>query len=91
MSATRYRAPPTDALLIRELDGLFALYHRASGMTHLLASPAPELIALLGERAMTPDELMQALVDQFDVGDANPFSLTARLEELLAIGLVEAA
>lgn len=91
MSATRYRAPPADALAIRELDGLFALYHRQSGMTHLLASPAPELLALLGEQALTQNELLGALVARYDVGDANADLLGARLEELVAAGLVYAA
>lgn len=91
MSPTRYCAPPADATLIRELDGLFALYHRASGMTHLLASPAPELIELLGERAMTQAELLDALIERFDVADADGELLQARLSELIAVGLVQAA
>ncbi|WP_019515079.1 HPr-rel-A system PqqD family peptide chaperone [Sphingomonas sp. Mn802worker] len=89
MTATRYRAPPADALLIRELDGLVALYHRASGMTHLLASPAPELIEILGEGALTRVELLDALTDRFDVADADNDLLLARLDELIAVGLVQ--
>ncbi|SEL90119.1 PqqD family protein, HPr-rel-A system [Sphingomonas palmae] len=88
MSATRYRAPPADALLIHPLDDLYALYHRASGMTHLLASPAPELLELLAERALTRDELLRALIERFEVADADADLLTARLEELVTVGLV---
>lgn len=91
MSATRFRAPPADALLIRELDGLFALFHRPSGMTHLLASPAPELLELLGERALTRRELLDVLVVRYDVPDAAGDLLDARLDELIAVGLVHAA
>lgn len=88
MSATRYSAPPADALLIHPLDELYALYHRASGMTHLLASPAPELLELLAKRSLTRDEVFQALTEQFDVADADHDLLTARLEELITVGLV---
>ena len=91
MPATRFRAPPADALLRRELDGLFALFHRPSGMTHLLASPAPELLELLGERALTRRELLDALVARYDVPDAAADLLDARLDELIAVGLVHAA
>jgi PqqD family protein of HPr-rel-A system len=88
---TRFRAPPTDVLLIHELDGLFALYHRQSGVTHLLASPAPELLELLADRAMTRDELLACLLEQYDVPDAAGDLLDARLDELIAVGLVHAA
>ncbi|NTS65631.1 HPr-rel-A system PqqD family peptide chaperone [Sphingomonas sp. HHU CXW] len=88
MSATRYRAPPADALLIRELDGLVALYHRPSGATHLLASPAPELLDLLAEGTMTRDELLARLVERYDVADAAGDLLDARLSELMLVGLV---
>lgn len=91
MSATRFRAPPADALLLRELDGLFALFHRPSGMTHLLASPAPELLELLGEGALTRRELLDTLVARYDVPDAAADLLDARLDELIAVGLVHAA
>jgi len=90
VTATRYRAPPADALLIRELDGLFALYHRPSGTTHLLASPAPELLDLLADRAMTRDTLLDQLLRRYDVSDAADDLLDARLGELIAVGLVYA-
>ncbi|WP_375270776.1 HPr-rel-A system PqqD family peptide chaperone [Sphingomonas sp.] len=91
MSATRYRAPPADALLIRELDGLVALYHRASGMTHMLASPAPEILAILAEDVAMRDELLARLIQRYDVADAADDLLSARLDELVAVGLVSRA
>jgi PqqD family protein of HPr-rel-A system len=90
VTATRYCAPPADALLIRELDGLFALYHRPSGATHLLASPAPELLDVLADRAMTRDALLDQLLRRYDVTDAADDLLDARLGELIAVGLVYA-
>ena len=40
--ATLYRAAPPDSLIVVPVDLLTAIYHRASGQTHLMASPAPD-------------------------------------------------
>jgi PqqD family protein of HPr-rel-A system len=82
MAATRYQAPP-GSLLVRALDDLTAVYHRPSGATHLLASPAPEILAALDGVAMTADALMLVLAVRYD--------LAARLDELVAAGLIVAA
>jgi PqqD family protein of HPr-rel-A system len=81
-------AAPASALLVEPLDALTAVYHRPSGITHLLASPAPELLEVLAEPA-DADTLLARLADRFDVPDADRASLLARLEELVAAGLVE--
>ena len=57
-----YRAEPLSSLLIEPLDELTAVYHRASGITHLLAPPAPELLHMLQEPA-TADQLLARLGD----------------------------
>lgn len=85
-----YRAAPLSSLLIEPLDELTAIYHRRSGVTHLLASPAPELLHLLQEPASV-DELLARLGDTFDLADADAKSLLARLDELVEAGLVERA
>ncbi len=87
--ATRFRAPP-DALVVRALDELTAVYHRPSGTTHVLASPAPEILSALVE-PMSADALMLVLAVRYDLADADPAALAARLDELVVAGLVEAA
>lgn len=87
--ATRFRAAP-DALVLRPLDELTAVYHRASGTTHVLASPAPEILAALAE-PMSADALMLVLAIRYDLADADPAALAARLDEMVAAGLVEAS
>lgn len=84
----RYRAVPPEHLRILPLDPLTALYHRASGQTHVVAPPVPELLALLTE-AMTAVEALAALAARYDLPDGDLVALTARLDELAAIGLVE--
>jgi PqqD family protein of HPr-rel-A system len=86
----RYRAPADAALLTAELDAFIAVFHRPSGITHLLVSPAPEIVALLGDTALDLDTLLVLLGERYDLGDASRDALAARLDELVAAGLVEA-
>lgn len=85
---TRYRASPAATLLATDLAPFTALYHRASGTTHLLAEPAPEILAALTE-PLTLEALRARLAERFDLTD--DAALAARLEELVAAGLVAAA
>ena len=84
----RYRAPTPGHVLTLPLDPLTALYHRASGQTHVVAPPVPEMLALLVD-PLTPGELLAALGERYDLPDGDLAALTARLDELAAIGLVE--
>ena len=85
---TRYRAAPAATLRIEPLDALTLIYHRASGITHLVDSPVPELLDLLAE-PLTLDQALAALSERFDLVDPDRDALVARLDELVASGLVE--
>lgn len=85
----RYRAVPPDAVVAVPLDVLTAIYHRASGETHLVASPAPEILDLLGREEMDASTLLDRLHATYDLGDADPAALRARIDELVEAGLVE--
>ncbi|WP_239017753.1 HPr-rel-A system PqqD family peptide chaperone [Sphingomonas aracearum] len=85
---TRFRAGPRADLLVAPLDAFTALYHRPSGITHLLSTPAPELLDTMGEGEWTVAELAAALAARFDL-ERDDAALTARLEELVDAGLVE--
>lgn len=82
-----YRAAPLSSLLIEPLDELTAVFHRSSGITHLLATPAPELLHALQEPAGI-DDLFDRLGATFDLADADREALAARLAELVEAGLV---
>lgn len=86
----RYRAAAPDTLLRRELDMLVAVFHRSSGITHLLASPAPEILEVLAGELLDRDALLARLGEAFELGDGGADALAARLDELVAAGLVEA-
>ena len=83
----RYRAAPAGALAVAELDQLTAVYHRPSGVTHLVDAPVPELLELLGEAPADAAALLGQLQASFDIADADAGALTARLEEMVALGL----
>lgn len=86
---TLYRACRVETLRIDWLDDFTLVYHRASGITHLLTAPAPEILATLGEAGRTLPDLATRLAAEYDLGEAE--GLSARLDELVAAGLVEAA
>jgi PqqD family protein of HPr-rel-A system len=70
------------------LDGLSAIYHRVSGATHVVAEPVPQIIEALGEASLTLAELLAQLGSDYDLGDSATEALAARLDELVALGLV---
>jgi len=88
---TLYRAASADELRIMPLDALTLIYHRASGITHLVAPPVPEIIDTLAGSPMTAAALLDRLAERFALVDPDPQSLVARLDELAAAGLVTRA
>ncbi len=87
--SVRYRAASPDTLVVVPLDVLTAIYHRASGQTHLVAAPAPEILEVLAEGEMTGEALLDRLRADYDLVDADAAVLAARLDELVETGLVE--
>lgn len=86
-----YRMARAENLRIVHLDSFAAVYHRSSGITHLITAPAPEILATLGEAGMTLPMLLARLSSDYALGDADAAVLRERLEELVASGLVAAA
>ncbi|HEY5722019.1 MAG TPA: HPr-rel-A system PqqD family peptide chaperone [Allosphingosinicella sp.] len=74
------------------LDGLTILYHRPSGMTHILVTPAPEILAALGDAPADPEELLRRICERFEIeAEDAAEAVAARLAELEAAGLVRRA
>ena len=88
-----YRAAAEDDLIWHRLDSMTVLFHRSSGITHMLADPVPAIFEVMGDAPLTVAEIASRLDAQFDI-DANVNAediVLARLEELSALGLVSRA
>lgn len=91
MSDVVYRADPPDARRLVTLDdGVTLVFHRPSGLTHVLAPPAPQLLEALAEGDSGIAELLERLRRTHDLGDEDTLevALEARLAELETAGLV---
>jgi PqqD family protein of HPr-rel-A system len=84
-----YRAAEPATLRIVPLDALTLIYHRASGITHVVDTPVPEILEALGGDALSADALLARLGERFELADADVAALAARLDEMAASGLVE--
>ena len=89
MAASLYAADPPATLRFVELDGLTLLYHCRSGLTHILAPPAPQILAALAEGPAQAAEIVERIGQDFEVEAQDPAAaIAARLAELEAAGLV---
>lgn len=86
----KFRAEPADRLLIEPLDTMTLIYQRRSGITHIVAEPVPEILAVMGADALDAAQVAARLASQFefDVADAEAI-VAARLDESAALGLLE--
>jgi PqqD family protein of HPr-rel-A system len=86
----KYKAEPADQLLVEPLDAMTLMYQRRSGITHIVAEPVPEILAVMGDDVLSADAIAQRLADAFDIDSTDAAEIVAaRLEELAALGLVE--
>ena len=89
MAGPAYIADPESAVTAVALDGLTVLFHEPSGTTHIVASPAPEILDALQQGPADASELLRRLRARFEFeGDE---AIHARLAELEAAGLVRRA
>jgi len=87
-----FHADPETAVSSIALDGLVVLFHEPSGMTHIVAPPAPEILAALRLGPADAGELLARLRAWYDFeGDEAADAIEARLDELEAAGLVRRA
>ena len=86
MAGPIYIADPESAVRSVELDGLTALFHEPSGMTHIVAPPAPQILDALRQGPADAAEPLRRLRARFDFEGED--AIHARLDELEAAGLV---
>lgn len=92
MPGVRYSADPAGLVRRVELDGLTALFHTPSGMTHIVAPPAPQILDVLEEGPADAAEILARMQARFEIdGDDAADAIAARLAELETAGLVSRA
>ncbi len=79
-------------------DVISLLYHRKSGITHILVDPMPQILDIMGQDILSPAEIEERLHKRYAMRqDEVPGSeesaefidiITARLEEFVALGLM---
>ncbi|WP_460986188.1 HPr-rel-A system PqqD family peptide chaperone [Sphingobium sp. TomTYG75] len=85
----RYRRDRDTAACV--LEDIIVLYHRASGQTHMMVSPAPEILEALDDEAdSTAAQLHARLERHYDLGERTQAiaEIETHLEGLTALGLV---
>lgn len=70
-----------------DLDGLSAVYHRPSGATHIVGEPVPQILEIFGTEPLSAASLLTRLRTRYEVAD-DEAALTARLDELVGLGLM---
>jgi PqqD family protein of HPr-rel-A system len=89
MTGPRFIADPPEELRKVALDGLTALYHRPSGLTHILAAPAPQILDVLAGEPGDAAEIAARISADFEIeAEDAQAAIAARLAELEAAGLV---
>jgi PqqD family protein of HPr-rel-A system len=91
MAGPRYIAPAAEEVRIVALDGLFVLYHAPSGMTHIVAAPAPEILDALQSGPADIAELITRLRARYELEEEANDIVALRLAELEQAGLVRRA
>lgn len=92
---TFYHIRNIENIRLHPLDYMTLLYDKLSGITHIIAEPAPEIIEALGSQSMSVDQIERELQKQYDMeiyedsDDSFADIITARLDEFVQLGLVE--
>ena len=90
MSDPVYTADPEQAIRLTALDDLSVIYHRPSGMTHIVDQPVPEILAILRQTPSTAAALLATLARDHDIiaDGVAVDAIQGRLDELILLGLV---
>ena len=87
----KYRSVEQGQLIPHQLDSMTAIYHRKSGITHVVADPVPALLDCLNEQPQSVSDIAEDLSKNYQLEAVKDIEeiVLARLEELVQLGLVD--
>lgn len=89
MASPRFAADPPALRRMLALDGLDAVFHLRSGLTHILAPPAPQILEALEAGPADAGEILRRIGERFELeAEEAAGAIDARLAELEASGLI---
>lgn len=91
MAGPTYTADGPGAIRAVALDGLVALFHLPSGMTHIVAPPAPQILEALEQGPADARTLLVRIATVYEIEEGGAEAIEARLAELEEAGLVRRA
>jgi PqqD family protein of HPr-rel-A system len=91
VAGVTYIADEPGAVRAVQLDGLTALFHAPSGMTHIVAPPAPQILEALQQGPADARTLLARISAVYEIEEGSAGAIEARLAELETAGLVRRA
>ena len=87
----KFKAANPEDIILHMLDMMTLVFHRPSGLTHIVADPVPAILEVMQEGASTSAQITEALENNFDLEEGADVEnvVLARLDEMYALGLVE--
>src|SRR3546814_18097736 len=64
----RYRAENPASIAVHPFDELTLLYHRRSGITHMVIATAPQILAVMGSEELAVVDILPRLSKDFVLG-----------------------
>lgn len=87
----QFRAANSEDIILHLLDMMTLVFHRPSGLTHIVADPIPAILEVMQQDVLTPTQIAKALENNFNLEEGADVEnvVLARLDEMHALGLVE--
>jgi len=86
-----YQVANPDDLILHALDAMSLVFHKPSGITHVVADPVPAILEVMEGRTLSAEDVGIQLSNNFQLDNVTDLGaiVLARLEELCDLGLVE--
>lgn len=86
-----FRVANPNVFVLHTLDMMTLVFHKPSGLTHIVADPIPAILEVMQDGVFTPNEVVKALKNGFELEEGTDVEniVLARLDEMHILGLVE--